>query len=135
MPAILKSDRKHYVARKHYRGGRFHGGAAWLPRKRCDGDGFLDLLKLVVANKDNIMNGAQAVGSIIDTTGKVANTAIDVVKNIKALRGNGATGGSASSNGVYEIPEYLLQNKHAQEQLGQGFFLSFKWQMKYYQST
>ncbi len=128
MPAIVKADRKHYVARKHYRGGTFHGGAAWLPRKRCDGDGFLDLLKLVVANKDNIMNGAQAVGSIIDTTGKVANTAIDVVKNIKALRGNGAssstlaTGGSASSNGVYEIPEYLSQNKHAQEQLGQGFY-------------
>ncbi len=84
MPAILKSDRINYLP-KHK---RYHyAGALWLPSKRrqYEGEGIMDIIKMISNNKDLISTVASTTGNVIDAVGKTACTTIDTVKKIREL--------------------------------------------------
>ena len=81
MPAILKSDRINYLP-KHK---RYHyAGALWLPSKRrqYEGEGIMDIIKMISNNKDLISSVASTTGNVIDAIGKTAGTTIDTVKRL-----------------------------------------------------
>ena len=65
----------------------FDGGAFYLPRRLCNGDGlFNDVVKFVSDNKDTISNISNVAGIVADAVGKIGTNTIDVVRKIKELR-------------------------------------------------
>jgi hypothetical protein len=69
----------------------YDGRSLFLPKKQyySQGEGLGDIMNFVSENKDLIQNIAGAVGSVVDTVGKVGTTTVDIIRKIKELKQQG----------------------------------------------
>ena len=59
----------------------------YLPRRIYEGENvFSDIVNFKSKNKDTISNVAFAASSVVDSVGKIGNTILDTIKQIKELR-------------------------------------------------
>jgi len=86
MVFVSKGQQQYYVPIQVQRHFVKTGQALYLPRRRIDGIGIGDLISWISRNSDNIKNVVGVASDLVGTTGKVANTTLDIIKKAKNLR-------------------------------------------------
>ncbi len=69
MPIIFECDHNKYIPKKMTK--TYSGKALYLPKSKCkDGDGIMDIFKLIANNKELISEIAGPAGSVLDARSK-----------------------------------------------------------------
>ena len=85
MPIIFEQDKNKYTPKRLNK--TFTGKALYLPKSKCkDGDGIMDIFKLIANNKDLISSVAGSAGSVIDAGSKLSNLTLDSISKVKDIR-------------------------------------------------
>ena len=85
MPIIFEQDKNKYTPKRLNK--TCTGKALYLPKSKCkDGDGIMDIFKLIANNKDLISSVAGSAGSVIDAGSKLSNLTLDSISKVNDIR-------------------------------------------------